>query len=62
MTIAALSNPAVALPQMRAPEGKEGPGPDHDGDADDKGIGGTTRASSLAAVPQGMGSVVNTQA
>lgn len=62
MTIAALSSPMAAIPSMRTPEGKEGPGPDHDGDADDKGIGASTSAVSRAAVPPGMGSAVNTQA
>ena len=62
MSIGAVSSSMAAIPPMRTPEGKEGHGPDHDGDADDKGIGASTGAVTRAAVPQGMGAAVNTQA
>jgi hypothetical protein len=61
MSITALSSAMTAMPLSHTPEGKEGPGPDHDGDADDKGISAATSAMP-AALPQGMGGVVNTKA
>jgi len=43
----------------RTPEAKEGPGPDHDGDKDDKNVG---VSAITPAAPKGMGAVVNSKA
>ncbi|MBS0470375.1 MAG: hypothetical protein JSR60_04830 [Proteobacteria bacterium] len=59
MHISATMPMASALQVMRAPEAAEGPGPDHDGDADDKGVGSS---SYTPAVPAGMGKTVNVTA
>ena len=56
MSIAAISQPLPA-PMVRTPEAKEGPGPDHDGDADDAG-----KIAATPAAPPGMGTAVNTSA
>ncbi len=58
MSISALT--PTALPQIRTPEAKEGPGPDHDGDSDDKGIAAANKSSTPA--PYGTGGVVDTKA
>jgi hypothetical protein len=60
MSISAVTSPMPALLIARAPEAKEGPGRDHDGDGDD--VGASTRAATPAAAPQGMGAAVNTKA
>ena len=54
MNIAALPSTMSA---MRAPEAMEGPGPDHDGDADDAGA--VTQPGATALPPKGMGTVVD---
>jgi hypothetical protein len=61
MTTAALTATMPALHVQRTPEAKEGPGPDHDGDADDKSVAAST-AGQTAAAPKGMGAAVDTQA
>jgi len=49
----------MPAPVSRTPEAKEGPGPDHDGDADDNNVG----ASAITpAAPKGMGAVVDSNA
>ena len=58
MSIAAIS-PTVSSPVLRTPEALEGPGRDHDGDADDKGAGAIAAAS---VKPPGMGNAVDTKA
>jgi hypothetical protein len=61
MSITAVSSTAPAMPASQVPETVEGRGPDRDGDADDKGA--SLKTPSIApAIPQGMGSVVNTKA
>ncbi|MDE1939781.1 MAG: hypothetical protein KGI68_12230 [Alphaproteobacteria bacterium] len=60
MNIAALPSAMAAMHTARTPEASEGPGPDHDGDADDKGVSSTAGAS--AAPPKGMGVSVDTKA
>jgi hypothetical protein len=60
MNIAALPSTMSAMPSMRTPEASEGPGPDHDGDADDKGASNASRVS--AAPPAGMGNAVDIKA
>lgn len=60
MSISALT--PTALPQVRTPEAMEGPGPDHDGDSDDKGIAAATVKPTSAPPPQGTGAVVDTKA
>ena len=60
MTIAAL--PTMTAMPSRTPEAKEGPGPDHDGDADDKSVGAAGMSSVSPSAPPGMGALVDTQA
>jgi hypothetical protein len=60
MNIAALPSTMSVMQSMRTPEASEGPGPDHDGDADDKGASIVSSAS--AAPPTGMGNAVDTKA
>lgn len=62
MSITAVSSTVPLAFAQRVPEAMEGPGPDHDGDADDKSVSSVQTASIFPAVPQGMGSVVNTKA
>jgi len=57
MNIAALPSTMSAMQAMRTPEASEGPGPDHDGDADDKGVASSSGVS--AAPPSGMGTAVD---
>jgi hypothetical protein len=38
MGISAMASTAPAMHASRTPEAQEGPGPDHDGDADDKSV------------------------
>jgi len=59
MNIAALPSASPALQMMRTPEASEGRGPDHDGDADDKGI---SASKTVSAPPAGMGSAVDVKA
>ena len=59
MSISALTSAGPAMPAVRVPETKEGPGPDRDGDADDKSAISRVPA---AATPPGMGRAVNTAA
>jgi hypothetical protein len=47
MNISSVSGGSYSAP-ARGPEKAEGPGPDHDGDADDKGAAG----KSVAAAPK----------
>lgn len=49
----------MPAPVSRTPEAKEGPGPDHDGDADDKNVGVSAITS---AAPKGMGAAVDSKA
>lgn len=60
MNIAALPSTMSAMPSMRTPEASEGPGPDHDGDADDKGVSSSSGVS--AAPPSGMGAAIDIKA
>jgi hypothetical protein len=60
MTIAALP-PMTAMPS-RTPEAMEGPGPDHDGDSDDKSVGAAVGTGVAPSAPKGMGTVVDTRA
>ena len=60
MSVAALPSTMPALQTLRTPEVSEGPGPDHDGDADDKGVASLAGPSSPA--PKGMGVLVDTRA
>jgi hypothetical protein len=54
----AMSHVAV---MSRTPEAKEGPGPDHDGDSDDKAVTAVTAPISSAKAP-GVGTVVDIKA
>jgi len=60
MTIAALPPTASAAQTIRTPEAMEGPGPDKDGDADDKGA--VDQAAVSSAPLKGMGVSVDTNA
>ena len=60
MSVAALPSTMPALQTVRVLEASEGPGPDHDGDADDKGVANLAGLSSPA--PKGMGVSVDTRA
>jgi len=57
MNIAALPSMSSLMPSMRATEAMEGPGPDHDGDADDAGAASKTGTSS--ALPANLGNAVD---
>ena len=57
MSVAALPSTMSVMPTMRAPEASEGPGPDHDGDADDKGVANQVGVS--VSPPTGMGVTVD---
>ncbi len=57
MNIASLSSAATALHAIRMPEAKEAPGPDRDGDSDDK-----SSVQPSTSTPAGMGAKVNTVA
>ena len=59
MQISAMTSAASALSAMRMPETKEGPGPDRDGDADDKSA---ISRQPVSATPPGMGRAVDTAA
>lgn len=61
MSISALNSAMPAMYTAHSPEAKEGPGPDHDGDADDKGVSSAS-ITSAAALPPGVGKTVNTVA
>jgi hypothetical protein len=56
MQLASLTSAAQSI--LRQPEAKEGPGPDRDGDSDDK----AAVTARVAATPPGMGVAVNTVA
>ena len=62
MSISALASTAPAMVASRTPEAMEGPGPDHDGDADNKGVSALQAPANSQAAPNGMGAVVNTKA
>lgn len=62
MSISALAPTLAAMHASRTPEAVEGPGPDRDGDADDKGVSGSQAHAAPQTAPSGMGSVVNTKA
>lgn len=52
LNISSVGTTAVSSYRPSAPaEAAEGPGPDHDGDADDKAVAASTKAS----LPQGVG-------
>ena len=58
MSITAIAT-TMPAPVSRTPETKEGPGPDCDGDADDKNVGVSAITS---AAPKGMGAAVDSKA
>jgi len=60
MSVAALPSTMPALQAARVPEASEGLGPDHDGDADDKGV--ASLAGMPSPAPNGMGASVDTRA
>ena len=60
MHILAATPTVHAMQISRTPEAMEGPGPDHDGDADDKGV--SAASSHPPAAPAGMGKSVNVTA
>jgi len=60
MGVVALPSLIPALQTLRTPEASEGPGPDHDGDADDKGV--ANLAGPPSPVLKGMGASVNIRA
>jgi hypothetical protein len=62
MSISALASTAPAMHASRTPEAAEGPGPDHDGDADDKSVPASQPPAVSQTAPSGMGSIVNTRA
>ena len=53
---------AHAMVPSRVPEPMEGPGPDRDGDADDKSISVSRAPQAQLAAPKGMGAAVDTKA
>lgn len=59
MQVSAMTSAASALSAVLVPESKEGPGPDRDGDSDDKSA---ISQQPVAATPPGMGRAVNTAA
>lgn len=61
MHISATGPAAQAMHLARTPEAAEGPGPDRDGDADDKGVSGASTVQA-ASPPAGMGKSVNISA
>lgn len=62
MSISAIGFHTSTLQPAKAPESAEGPGPDHDGDADDKGVTSAASGSAAPLTPGGMGLAVNTKA
>lgn len=62
MSISAVASTAPAMHASRTPEAMEGPGPDHDGDADDKIVSASQTPSVSQTTPKNMGTVVNTRA
>lgn len=56
MQIGSLSSAAISVATPKQPEAVEGPGPDHDGDGDDKG------GAVKAATAPGIGSKVDVNA
>jgi len=59
MQVSATTSATSALSAARVPENREAPGPDHDGDSDDKMA---IAQQPVAATPPGMGVTVNTVA
>lgn len=59
MSITAVAHAAPAMFASRTPEAAEGPGPDHDGDADDKSVSPAQAPAVSPSAPGGMGAVVN---
>jgi hypothetical protein len=53
MHIASVGSMPNVAAMTKAPESTEGPGPDHDGDSDDKGV-------AKSATAPGVGSLVDT--
>jgi len=53
MQVGSVSSPPTPAVMTKTPEAAERPGPDHDGDSDDKG------AAVKSAVASGVGSVVD---
>jgi hypothetical protein len=62
MSISAVASAAPVMHASRTPEAVEGPGPDHDGDADDKSVSASQAPTVSQTTPNGMGTVVNTKA
>jgi len=56
MQIASVSSMQSMAAMMKTPEAAEGPGPDHDGDKDDRA------AAVQSATPPGVGKLVDTSA
>jgi len=56
MNIAGSSSATISMVMPKPPESKEAPGPDHDGDSDDKG------AAVQSATPPGVGKTVDVKA
>jgi hypothetical protein len=49
----------VPAPVSRTPEANEGPGPDHDGNADNKNV---SASAITPAAPRGLGAMVDSKA
>ena len=62
MSITAFGRTTPAMFASRTPEAAEGPGPDHDGDADDTSVSPAQAPAVSQTAPSGMGTVVNTKA
>ncbi|MBN9588062.1 MAG: hypothetical protein J0G99_03550 [Alphaproteobacteria bacterium] len=64
MSISAIASHTTVshMQPAKASEAAEGPGPDHDGDSDDKGTSAVSAASTVASTPPGLGIAVNTSA
>lgn len=58
MQISHLPNIAMSGMQARAPETREGPGPDRDNDADDK----AAKLPSAVSTPKGLGALLDSKA
>jgi len=62
MEITALSSQVAAMHTARTPETAEGPGPDHDGDADDKSVVNAQANGTSSLTPKWMGVKVDAKA
>lgn len=62
MEIAALSSHVAAMHTARTPETAEGPGPDRDGDADDKSVSTAQTNGTSSLAPKWMGVNVDAKA